>query len=105
MPQYEEQLIALLNEQTHSPSAQATLLQEITAVVNELIAHDFSKLVEILYRVDVNETTLKENIAKSAGGDAAPIIAQMLLERQQQKLALRQSFRSSQDAIPDEEKW
>lgn len=106
MPQHEEQLIALLNDHRQcSPAAETALLQKITTVVNELIEHDFPRLIEILYRVDVNEKKLKEHIAESSSQDTAQIIAQMLLERQKQKLALRQSLRPSQEHIPDEDKW
>lgn len=106
MLQFDEQLIALLNEQELTPALESSLLQKIVFVVNKLIEHDFQKLVEILYRVDVDETKLKENIAKASHSDAAQIIAQMLLERHRQKLALRQqSFRPSQESICDEEKW
>lgn len=105
MPQYEEQLTTLLNTvQQHASATQAAILQQVTAVVNKLIEHDFSKLVEILYRVDVHEAKLKENIAQHPD-DAVLIIAQMLLERQRQKSALRESFRASQDSISDEERW
>jgi len=106
MPHYEEQLITLLNDhQQRSPATETALLQKIAALVNELIQHDFPKLVQILYRADISEKKLKENIAQAGNDDTAQIIARMLLERQQQKSALRQSFTSSQESIPDEEKW
>ena len=106
MKQYEEQLTALLNNKEQiSPATEEALLRKITTAVSELIQHDFPKLIEILYRVDVNEKKLKEKIAQYPAADAAKIIAQMLLERQKQKLALRQSFRTSQDSISEEEKW
>jgi len=72
--------------------------------INYLIQSDFQKLVNILYRVDINEAGLKKVLNENAGTDAGEIIATLIIERQLQKLKSRQQFRGN-DPIPEDEKW
>jgi hypothetical protein len=72
--------------------------------INELIEHDFQKLVSILYRADVSETKLKQLLTENPATDAALIITELLVERQLQKIRFRQEYRSDEN-ISDEEKW
>lgn len=61
--------------------------------VNLLVREDFQQLVRILYRVDVNEQSLKKMLQEKVGEDAGLIIASMLIERQLQKIKTRQQTR------------
>ena len=72
--------------------------------INHLIIHDFNKLVSLLYRVDVNEAKLKHLLKENPGSDAGNIIADLIIERQLQKLKSRQQFRRDEN-IDDGEKW
>jgi hypothetical protein len=68
----------------------ATELETLLAgKLNELIRIDFNALVTILYRIDVNETKLKELLRTSAGEDAGRIMARLIIERQEQKIKTR----------------
>ena len=78
---------------------------QLTAHINYLIEHDFQKLVSILYRVDVNEPKLKNLLKENPGEDAGLIIADLIIERQLQKIKSRQEFRRDDNQIADEEKW
>ncbi|HEX6333539.1 MAG TPA: hypothetical protein VFZ78_04875 [Flavisolibacter sp.] len=80
------------------------LHQQIRELVNELIRTDFSRLVYILYRVDVSEKTLKQMLQDHPSTDAGDLIASLLIERQLQKNRARKEHRATGD-IPDEEKW
>ena len=73
--------------------------------INHLIIHDFNKLVSLLYRVDVNEAKLKHLLKENPGSDAGNIIADMVIERQLQKLKSRQQFRQRDKSIDDEDNW
>ncbi len=79
--------------------------QRLAAEINELILHDFQKLVGILYRVDVNERKLKYLLQENVGEDAAVIIADLIIERQLQKLKSRQEYRRDNTNIDEEDKW
>ena len=73
--------------------------------INELINTDFQKLVSILYRMDVNEIKLKQLLNENQGTNAALIITDLMIERQEQKIISRQQFRKKDENINDDEKW
>ena len=73
--------------------------------VNELIEHDFGKLVNILYRVDVSEQKLKQLLQSNAGQDAAAIIAALIIERQTEKIKSRRDTRHFNNPDDTEDKW
>ena len=72
--------------------------------INELIDSDFQKLVSILYTMDVNEAKLKQLLAQNPGTDAGIIIAELMIQRQEQKIRSRQAYKPDED-ISDDEKW
>jgi len=72
--------------------------------INELINNDFQKLVSLLYRMDVSETKLKQLLNENPGTDAALIITDLMIERQEQKIISRQQFRRDEN-VSDDEKW
>lgn len=61
----------------------------LAAAVNHLITHDFHKLVALLYRIDVNEKKLKQLLQERSGSDTGEMIAQLIVERQLQKIKTR----------------
>jgi hypothetical protein len=79
--------------------------QWLAEKINELLLHDFSRLVSILYRVDVNESKLKALLKQNPGTDAGLLIADLLIERQLEKKRSREKFRSSGQEIDENEKW
>jgi hypothetical protein len=72
--------------------------------VRLLLLHDFTKLVTLLYRVDVSEKKLKALLAQHPDADAAVIITDSLIARQKEKLRTRQAFKPG-DADSNEERW
>jgi hypothetical protein len=81
------------------------LLLALSIEINRLINQDFSRLIAILYRIDISEPKLKILLAENKGSDAGRIIAWMILERQKEKQRTRQQFRHKKDDIPEDEKW
>lgn len=79
-------------------------IEKLAVFINDLINHDFQKLVNILYRVDVNEKKLKQLLKENPGSDAGRIIAELIIERQIQKIKSRRENKKQND-ISDEEKW
>ncbi|HEY8896398.1 MAG TPA: hypothetical protein VIM79_16340 [Niastella sp.] len=80
------------------------LLQELAVAINHLIQTDFAQLINILYRIDISERTLKETLQQHVNEDAGMLIARLIIERQLQKQKVRAQFRS-QENIPDDDKW
>lgn len=81
------------------------LLNVLSVEINRLINQDFSRLIAILYRIDISEQKLKNLLVENKGSDAGRIIAWMILERQKEKQRLRQRFSKKRDDIPEDEKW
>jgi hypothetical protein len=75
----------------------------LTGHINYLITHDFNKLVAILYRIDISEQLLKRNL-ETKETDAAAIIAEMIIERQIEKIKTKERYKSRDD-IGNDEKW
>jgi len=70
-----------------------------------LIQSDFQQLILVLYRVDVNEDKLKYLLKENSEENAAIIIADLLIERQSQKIISRQQFNKRGNEIDENEKW
>ena len=77
----------------------------LTGYVNDLIDRNFNKLVNILYRIDVNEFKLRQMLNENPG-EAGRIIAELIIERQLQKITSRENFRNNdENNIDEKEKW
>lgn len=85
-----------------SQSDQRKLLAE---KVNDLLLQDFEKLVSLLYRMDISEPKLRSFLQQNPGTDAGLIIADLMIEREEQKIISRQQFKSKSDNIDEDEKW
>ena len=77
---------------------------ELSVKINWLIQNNFEQLVFILYRIDVNESKLRLLLNQFTGEDTGKIIAQLIIERQTQKIITRQQFKQQHD-IDENEKW
>jgi hypothetical protein len=80
------------------------LKSQLIFYINHLLLNDFNKLVWLLYKVDVNEEKLKMLIQESPQTDAAILISELLIQRQQEKIISKQNFKPTND-IAEEEKW
>jgi|CXWL01.1.fsa_nt_gi hypothetical protein len=81
------------------------LRRQLAAHVNDLIIHNFQKLVSVLYRLDVSESKLKYLLQENPDAEASFIIADLIIERQLQKIKSRQQFRQRDNDIDENEKW
>ncbi|MFN3298580.1 MAG: hypothetical protein ACK41Z_00150 [Sediminibacterium sp.] len=86
--------------------AQIELLSKTQLIdaINWLIINDFEKLVFILYRIDVSEAKIKTLLNKENTNFAAPVIADAILERLEEKKVSRQKYKQDPSAS-EEEKW
>jgi len=80
------------------------LKEKLSQHINYLIQTNFQNLVSLLYRVDVSESKLKVLLKENAGDDTGKIIADLIIERQLQKIKSRKENKSS-NIIPDDDKW
>ena len=78
--------------------------QHLSAYIDHLIVSDFSKLVFILYRLDISESKLQALITQPSDKTAGEIISQMIIERQLQKIESKKENHRTTDNC-NEEKW
>ena len=78
--------------------------KRLTSHINHLINHDFEKLVFYLYRIDVNENKMRHLLDQREGENAAELIANLIIERQLQKIESRKKF-SGDGNVDENEKW
>ena len=79
--------------------------ETLAAGINEMINNDFSGLINLLYRFDIDEKKLRDLLSADSGKDAGIIIADLLIERQLQKEKTRKEFNKDQNEIDENEKW
>jgi hypothetical protein len=107
MSQIDSKIISELSSSLEIDLAPNASYNDVCAVLSErinyLITHDFNKLVAVLYRIDINEKLLRTKL-ETEEKDAGAVIAEMIIERQIQKLQTKQEFQSDED-ISGEEKW
>jgi hypothetical protein len=60
--------------------------------INECIKSDFSRLVQLLYRIDVSEQKLKTILQANPNKDAGKLIAAVIVERLAATKKARESF-------------
>ena len=74
---------------------------DLETMINELIKEDFSKLVQMLYRIDVSEAKLKNILQANPNENAGKLIAQIVVERLAATKKARESFSTKPSAIDD----
>lgn len=84
----ESELIIQEAELTHD-----ALLKKLTYIVSYLLEKDFSRLLQVLYRIDISEEKLKSALSSNEIAPAAAI-SQMILEREMQKVETRKRYRA-----------
>jgi hypothetical protein len=94
-----------MNNSTELEKIASLKFEDLVLYINELIAKDFSKLVHLLYAVDVPEKKLKSLLDKHPNEDAGKLIALLMIERQEQKRKSREEFKQKEADIPDEDRW
>lgn len=81
------------------------LKEQLTQYINELINTDFEKLIFYLYRIDVHEAKMKQLLQAHEGENAASLIAQLIIDRQVQKIKTRAEFTAPAADQSSEERW
>ena len=70
------------------------LVEELKRVVSYLLDHDFQRLLNALYRIDVSEQKVKSILAKANPESLASELTVEILKRERQKIFFRQKYQS-----------
>lgn len=97
-------VIQLIEQLPQDETGRRQLRDRLATHNNHLLLHQFEQLVQLLYRIDVSEQKLKKILQHNPGTNAGELIADLLIQRQLEKLASRQSFPPPAD-IPDDDRW
>ena len=81
------------------------LREKLIFLINELIKKDFDALIQLLYRIDVYEKKIRLYLSKNRQEDSAAILADLIIERQLEKMESRKKFSENKNEECDEEKW
>lgn len=107
--QNQKELVELLNNELAIEMPEKISFEELrenlSQHINYLIQTNFQKLVSILYRIDVSEIKLKALLQENKFADAGAIIADLIIERQLQKIKSRQQFSQGDKNLNNEEQW
>lgn len=100
------EILSLLQSlQFSMPQPERTELErKLAQHINYLINHDFGRLVQLLYTVDVDEQKLKSILLQQPEQDAAQIITELMLRRQEEKAQSRWQF-NNLPVADDDERW
>jgi len=90
------------------PQVQSITYQQLVSVLsahlNQLLKNDFAALVQLLYKMDIAEDKLRYHLQQNKQEMAGILIAQLMIERQLQKIEARRASTNTHD-IPEAEKW
>lgn len=75
---------------------------DLESMINELIKEDFSKLIQLLYRIDVSEAKLKSILQNNPNENAGKLIAEVIIERIAATKKARESFSNKTSIIDDD---
>ncbi len=70
------------------------LINIVSITVFDLLAGDMEKLMSILYRLDVDEARFKKALASSDPSAVHMKVAELIVDREIEKLETRKKFRS-----------
>ena len=91
--------LELLNKQFHfeetfpKTDREVNQMKMLSDYLNDLIEHDFNKLLSILYRIDVSEAKVRTALADNPTQQSAgKILATLLIEREVQKIEMREKY-------------
>ncbi|MBN2615734.1 MAG: hypothetical protein JXR71_08585 [Bacteroidales bacterium] len=71
----------------------SNLKQQLTLFIRELLEHDFHRLCNLIYRHDVSEPRFQEALELPDMDLQADRIADLVIEREMQKVATRKAYR------------
>lgn len=90
-----------LFESTVPANDDSSLRNLLIEKIRYLLDNDFEKLLNVLYRIDVNEEKLKKLLTDFSESDPAIVIADAIIERQRQKLESRKKYCSDTNSEND----
>ena len=102
LQELKQELVRMTDLNLETYDALPELEGALAVYINNLILHNFNRLIQLLYRIDVSEPKVKLMLKENPDKDAGLIIARLIIERQLKKIETRKQFGDGQS---EEEKW
>ena len=74
-------------------------------LVNGLLTSKPDRLISILYRMDVSEAKVRETLREKPNEDAGELIAELMIQRQREKIITRNRYKMPDNGDSAEERW
>ncbi|WP_148041873.1 hypothetical protein [Hanamia caeni] len=87
------------------PANKSLIRDRLIVLVNTLINKDFHSLIQLLYQIDISENKIRSCLQNDSEILTADIIADLIIERQLQKIESRKIFSSKNEKLSNEEIW
>ncbi len=78
----------------NSENAYNELLYQIVPHIARLIESNYKKLLDLLYRIDVNERKVSGIVSDGSAESLAEAIADLIIKRELQKIVVRKHYKS-----------
>lgn len=78
------------------------LKKYLTSKIKELLDTNYEKLINILYRIDINEDKLNELFGTKNRDYIPEHLAELIIERQLQKIKFRNAYRETNKRISED---
>lgn len=72
------------------------LKEKLSVVILYMLENQFEKLCNVMYRLDVSEQKFSDVLNKYPPQEAAPAIAELVIEREMMKVRTRMLYRNKQ---------
>jgi hypothetical protein len=105
--QIQEYVCQFLDKRPETGLTETNFRKWLSAEINNLIVHDFDALLLLLYRIDVHEEKVRRMLSEHSHENASDIIADLIIDRQHQKIISRKIFASQQKPadVDESELW
>ena len=72
---------------------QDEILEKLTEIINILLVKDYHRLVNAMYRLDIDEKLFRDAISGMHSPHVAARLAELVLNREKQKIKMRQKYK------------
>ena len=98
--------IVIRLEQEISTNEMVLFKKDLSEKINDLLINSFASLVQILYRIDIDESQLKAKLLQRKEEQASDVIADIMIQRIQNTIATKKQFKQNNSSIIDDSlKW
>jgi len=73
------------------------LFEVVYPIINKLITNNYQQFLNTLYRIDVNELKLKQEMAKVDANQYSEVVTRLVLQKELQKVIIRNIYSTRND--------